>query len=660
MNVNEKQSTSISSSYRMNLIFIVVIMAVLITLIWAAYFAFVKYDRESTISMYGGRQHAVLALSGLALRAGNSVGGPFGMIMIEESMMNADENPVIKKEVLRHQKTPVNDRNMVGYGNMIITLDNRVVLVSGYMTRYFREEETYYKHKNKTLNKHINRFSKKLHKSKKNEYILSELVNVGGKEYLLTGTSFNFMPRQPVVFLYANTNVILTVYGYYKRRMWFARAGAVGTFMILLCGGLLIRSLQREKKGYLETRKLAEDLQKEINERVRSEQERNKLQEQLVQSQKMDAVGQLAGGLAHDFNNMLGVIMGNADLMLHTMSEDDQGYKRARDIMQAALRSRNLTMKLLTFSRREKLNVTLMDIQNVIDDLMPILERTIKGKIEIKTDIQKNLFVRVDTTQIEQALLNICTNARDAMPGGGVLSIECREAEPHDVHVLRDTDSDHAPAGKFCEIIIKDTGIGMSEQLREKVFEPFFTTKGAGAGTGLGMSITLGIIRSHNGFISIDSDPDRGTSVNLFLPLEDAQESPAMKKAEEPEMIRGTETILIVDDEPEVLSLAGDVLTKAGYKALTANSGEEALEIFRERASDIALVILDMVMPHMDGGDVYHALRDIDPDVRVLLASGYSKDGRAGELLNQGVRGFVQKPFRIKEFLKEVRQVLDE
>lgn len=658
MNDRKKHSFQISS-YRVNLFFVIVSMAVLIAMLWTAYFAFFRYDRKSTLTMYGGRQHAVLALSGLALRTANSIGGLFGMMLLEESMKNADENPVIKEAVLRNQKIPINDKNMVGYGNMIITLEDRVVLVSGYLSRYFKDKDAYHEPRNKILGKHIIRFSKKLYDCKKDECILREHVEIGGRDYLLSATSFNFMPRTPVVFLYADTDEILTVYGYYKRRLWFARSGVLGTFFILLGGGLLIGSLRREQQVLVETRKLADDLEKEIIERIRSEQEKDKLREQLVQSQKMDAIGQLAGGMAHDFNNMLGVIMGNADLMLHSLSRSDPSYKRAHNIMQSALRSRNLTMKLLTFARKEKLNVTPMDMREIIGDLMTILERCIQKKIEIKTHIRNNLIVKVDATQIEQALMNICTNARDAMPSGGALSIECSEVDSQEMNLLRLSGEDQSPSGRYCRITIRDTGIGMSGQTRDKIFDPFFTTKGVGAGTGLGMSITLGIIRSHGGYISIDSEPDWGTAVSLFLPIAVNENADAAVKDAEPDIIPGTETILLVDDEPDVLKLCGEVLEEAGYKVLAAGGGKEAVEIYRSKSREIMLVILDMVMPEMDGGDVYHALRDINPDVRVLLASGYSKDGRAGELMEQGVRGFVQKPFRIIEVHKEVRQVLD-
>ncbi|MFH1538788.1 MAG: ATP-binding protein [bacterium] len=405
-----------------------------------------------------------------------------------------------------------------------------------------------------------------------------------------------------------------------------------------------------------EKRMLVDEVGKSIVEREQIEEEREAIARQLLQSQKMEAIGQLAGGMAHDFNNMLTVIMGNANLALTEVEDGDPGHVEFKEIMNASERARDMTMKLLTFARKEKIDVRTIKISRLLNELKAMLERTFPKKIKIKTELREDLPVSVDATQIQQALLNICNNSRDAMPDGGTLTIECADTILDDEQ--RGKYADVKP-GCYCVIQISDTGHGIPKEMLQKVIEPFFTTKGPGKGTGLGLSVTFGIIKSHNGMIRICSEQGQGTTVKVYLPVADDAEREEKKEVAD-EIRRGDETILLVDDEKPVLDIAGRLLAKVGYTVIAADGGSKAVELYRNRSKEIALVVLDMIMPEMDGGDVYRALREINPDVKVVLSSGYSINGQAGKLMTEGIRSFVQKPFTMSALCGTIRHVLDE
>jgi len=398
-----------------------------------------------------------------------------------------------------------------------------------------------------------------------------------------------------------------------------------------------------------------ECIARDITERVRAEAEKNELQDQLLQMQKMEAVGQLAGGIAHDFNNMLTVIMANADLGLIYADKGTRFHQYFKDILLATERARNLTMKLLTFARKEKVNVQNILISTAVNELMDILDRSMNRNIRMQTVINADPVVRADVTQLQQALLNICTNAMDAMPDGGSLTVTCdrvtlteQDCAPH---------PDSSP-GAFCAISITDTGVGMAPDIVSRVCEPFFTTKGLGKGTGLGLSTTHGIMKSHGGHLTIRSKPGQGTTVTLYLPVDGGRIEEAIPGPMRPSPI-GSETVLVVDDEPSVMNMTAAALAHAGYKIIKASSGGDALEIFKTRAADISLVVCDMIMPGMDGAETFRAMREIAPGVKFILCSGYSIEGKAGSLMAEGVRAFVQKPFSYDALVRTVRDVLD-
>ncbi len=378
------------------------------------------------------------------------------------------------------------------------------------------------------------------------------------------------------------------------------------------------------------------------------------LRKQLIHSQKMESVGRLAGGIAHEFNNMLGVIMGNAHLALMDLKKGDAFYDEFISVMKAAERSKEITMKMLAFARKDKLVVAEINVVDIIKDITLMLDRSVSKKIEI-TSRTSDVYVEVDINQIQQVLLSVCNNAVDAMPGGGRLVIECAEARfERDVRIHGDT----LGKGDYCRIRISDNGEGIPADILPGIFDPFYTTKETGAGTGMGLSIAHGIIENHNGRIFVDSRVGHGTDVEIFLPAVAGPSKEEESRKKQENVKHGLETILVVDDEIFILEMMGKMLFRLGYTVKLAGSGREAIDIYRESPEKIDVVILDMVMPGMGGPEVFSALKKIDPDVRVIAASGYCVGDQAEELPANGAKVFIQKPFEIQELTKAIREVL--
>ena len=394
----------------------------------------------------------------------------------------------------------------------------------------------------------------------------------------------------------------------------------------------------------------------DLTDRKAADAEQEKLRRQLLQSQKMESIGQLVGGIAHDFNNMLAVILGNAELLSMKKGVGDSDYHEIREIIDAAKRSRDMTLQLLTFARRGKLDARLIDPAETVRAVAGILTRSLPKSIQIQTDVIPGCLILGDATQIYQALINVCNNAADAMPEGGTLAIEIGPAPdmPESCHVCG-----KAFRGRYCRIRVRDTGIGMPAEMLPKIVEPFYTTKGVGKGTGLGLSVTHGIVQNHDGHLHIFSEQGQGTCVDFLLPLASPHHGDAPETAPRAETFpSGVGAILIVDDEEAVLSATARILESAGYSPLRAVSGPDAVALFHERHPQIRAVILDLMMPGMDGEQVYHELKKIDPDVKVILSSGYSINGQAGGLMNQGVRAFIQKPFTTAMLCRTLHEVL--
>ena len=381
---------------------------------------------------------------------------------------------------------------------------------------------------------------------------------------------------------------------------------------------------------------------------------KRRLEAQLQHAQRMESIGTLAGGVAHDFNNLLMAIQGNASLILLNKDSDHPDYKKIRNIENQVQRGASLTKQLLGFARSGKYEVTPTSLNEIIRASTKMFART-KKEITINSKYQENIWtVEADQGQIEQVLLNLFVNAWQAMSGGGDLFVETENL----VLSTDDVKSLEIRPGRYVKISVSDTGIGMDADIRERIFDPFFTTRKVGKGTGLGLASSYGIIRNHSGIIDVKSEKGKGSTFDIYLPAVESKVRD--QKSEVRESVKpGTETILLVDDEEIIIDVSPEMLTELGYEVLTARSGEEALEQYRINRDKIDLVILDMIMPDMGGGETYDRLKQIDPNIMVLLSSGYSIDGQATEILKRGCNGFIQKPFNIEILSKKIREILN-
>jgi two-component system, cell cycle sensor histidine kinase and response regulator CckA len=382
-------------------------------------------------------------------------------------------------------------------------------------------------------------------------------------------------------------------------------------------------------------------------------EENQKLQLQLMRAQKMEALGTLAGGIAHDFNNLLMGIQGNTELSLFNLEPDHSNNERLRAIEELVASGARLTHQLLGFARGGKYEIVTVDINSLLEKSTSLFNRTDK-EIAISMKLEENVWaVDVDQGQIEQVFLNILINAGQAMPGGGDLYIETQ-------NILRseaDVKPYAVPPGRYIRISLADTGIGMDEKTMERIFDPFFTTKKPEWGTGLGLASAYGIIKNHGGYITVKSSPGRGSTFTIHLPASTNEIVSINKPAEE--LLTGNETILIVDDEKSVAAVTKAILENLGYRVFTVGSGQEGVSLYMERKGQIDLIVLDMIMPGMSGEKTYEALRGINRDVKVVLASGYSLDDQTRRTLERGCKGFIQKPFRMHEISRKIREVLD-
>lgn len=408
---------------------------------------------------------------------------------------------------------------------------------------------------------------------------------------------------------------------------------------------------------YLQGKWHAMGIIRDISERKQAEEERKALEAQLRHAQKMEAIGLLAGGISHDFNNVLQVIIGYAGLLQMRMKEDDQSRQHLEQLHAAAERAAGLTRSLLAFSRTQIINPKLVNLNDIVMQTEKFLARVIGEDIDIQTTLTEELlFVNADRGQIEQVLMNLATNARDAMPHGGLFSVRSEIAtidqEYVDVH-------GYGEPGRYALLTLSDTGEGMDAATVERIFEPFFTTKEMGRGTGLGLSIVYGIVKQHNGYVNVESEPGRGTTFRIYLPLVKGRQPGEEEKAPPPPAPGGSETILVAEDDEAARELTKAILAESGYEVIEAIDGEDAVRKFIENRGKVRLLLLDMILPKKNGSDVCAAVRKMEPAAKIVFVSGYPADFvRRSGMLEQGME-LLMKPVSPQELLRKVREVLD-
>ena len=392
---------------------------------------------------------------------------------------------------------------------------------------------------------------------------------------------------------------------------------------------------------------------RDVSERKQTEEEKHKLETQLQQAQKMESIGTLAGGIAHDFNNILMGIQGNASLMLLKIDSDHPNYEKIKNIEKYVQNGTELTKQLLGFARRGKYLIKATDLNEIIEKSSSLFART-KKEIQVHTNLYQDLWTaEVDRGQIGQVLLNLYVNAWQAMSNGGDLYLQTENVildrsyvKPYKVE-----------PGRYVKISVSDTGVGIDQETQERIFEPFFTTKEMGRGTGLGLASVYGIIKSHGGYINVYSEKERGTVFTIYLPASE-KKVPKENKAASAPIIKGSGTILLIDDEKMILDVGIELLEELGYKVQSAMSGQEALDVFQRERGKIDLIIMDMIMPGMSGGETFDRLKKIDRNIKVLLSSGYSINSQAAKILQRGCDGFIQKPFNMNQLAEKVQGIL--
>ncbi|OGH56323.1 MAG: hypothetical protein A3G34_06070 [Candidatus Lindowbacteria bacterium RIFCSPLOWO2_12_FULL_62_27] len=436
---------------------------------------------------------------------------------------------------------------------------------------------------------------------------------------------------------------------------------------IVLQGQDLFRTRHRTKTGEmrdvivkanairLDGRTLFHCIFQDVTDMKRKEEELQKVREQLLQAQKMEAVGRLAGGVAHDFNNLLTAIISYCELLRKTMSPDDPRIRDIDEIRKASLHGAELIRKLLAFTRRQVLTPVVLDLNGLIRDMERLLGRLIGEDIALRLDLEPGMgLIRIDPVSFEQVVMNLAVNARDAMTAGGKLTIQSRARRIDSPLCLRDDTL--APAA-YAVLTVQDTGTGMDEHVLEHLFEPFFTTKHPGTGTGLGLSTVYGIVKQSGGAISVESAPGKGTLFSIYLPLVDEPERAAPARSTR-RAAGGSETVLLVEDEDRVRTVVRQMLESNGFKVLEAAGGGEAFVVSQQHAAPIDLMLTDVVMPRMSGVELADRLAPLRPDMKVLFMSGYLDDAlaRFGEKTMQ--ERFIQKPFTEAGLLRRIRATL--
>ncbi|HDY88766.1 MAG TPA: response regulator, partial [bacterium] len=384
---------------------------------------------------------------------------------------------------------------------------------------------------------------------------------------------------------------------------------------------------------------------------------RKRLEEQLIHSQKMESIGTLAGGVAHDFNNILTAIIGFSSILTRKIPEDNPSRFYVDQIQLAAESAANLTGSLLTFGRKQKINPMPLNINVLIKKIEKLLSRLIREDIDFRTVLlDENLNVMADFSQMQQVLMNLVSNSRDAMPEGGLLLLT---SESFRIDKKFVSSRGFGKPGMYALMAVSDTGIGIDEMSKGKIFEPFYTSKEIDKGTGLGLSIVYGIIKQHKGYIEVDSEPENGTTVKIYLPMIEAGKDKGIRQIEEVIPRGGSETILLVEDNSMTRQFLSSELTEFGYRLIVAENGEDALNKFTEHKDEIQFLITDVIMPKKSGKEVYAAIRKVRPGLKVLFLSGYSEEMLYNEDVFLKGTNFMSKPIKPYELLRKIREILD-
>jgi len=397
----------------------------------------------------------------------------------------------------------------------------------------------------------------------------------------------------------------------------------------------------------------------DITARKKAEQDRENLRSQLLQSQKMETMGTLATGIAHDFNNMLTVILGYSSFLLADKNEKDPGYKELQKIVKTSQDAADLVQKIRIFGRKAEMNLVPLDLNHQVDEVTKLLSSTLPKMIDIEIHLTKDpVIIKADPSQITQMVMNLAVNANEAMPQGGRLSIQTE-------NIILDDDYCRvhlgAKPGPHVMLTVSDTGRGIDKGLMERIFDPFYSTKTRDyrKGTGLGLSVVQGIVQQHGGNITVESEVGKGTIFRMYFPALEVEIVPEYVEKKIPYPAGGTETILLVEDMDLVRELGVTILEKFGYTVLSASDGQEALDVYEKEQGNISLVILDIIMPRMDGKQCLEQLLRINPDVKVIISSGVGQYDLINEVVELGAKGVVNKPYGMRQLLAIVREALD-
>jgi nitrogen-specific signal transduction histidine kinase/ActR/RegA family two-component response regulator len=385
--------------------------------------------------------------------------------------------------------------------------------------------------------------------------------------------------------------------------------------------------------------------------------EKKKMEEKLLQVQKIDSIGNLAGGIAHDFNNILTAILGSASMMRRKMTGEERSMKYVDLIETTSRRGAAITRQLLTFARKNNPHVHLVDVNEILDQTIKLFEATTSKNIIIKCTLsQEPVIVNGDEGQLQQAILNLCLNARDAMPNGGVLVINCKPFTMTEEFAAQFTDG---RPGEYVLLSIADSGTGIPAHILNKIYEPFFTTKEQGKGTGLGLSVVYGVVRSHQAQITVSTEINSGTVFSMYFPRVSEIRSIHPEGRKQAALVGGTERILLVEDEVSIGEIGNDLLTDLGYRVDVARNGRDAVDLLSDPARGFDLVILDMNMPRMGGRETFDQIKELRPSLKIIVCSGYSSTMLADGTFVRAIDGFIQKPYEIDSFAHKIRSVLD-